>query len=276
MLEEGKLQMSLEKASEGHRKRLREKFVKGGLAGFHDYEIVELLLSLGTPRRDCKQPAKEAIKRFKTLRGVLEASPEELQQIDGIGPHNAFGVRLMQEVAREYLKERIIDKTVYKSSQEVFDYLYHSMRDLKKELFKVLYLNSQSQIIDTADLFEGTVNSGAVSPREVMESALKHNAASLIFVHNHPSGNPEPSAGDKEITRDLVYAGRIMQIKVLDHIIIGDNRYFSFAGEGLIEEYELDFVNLRAKGASEAKRRLYQTRIASPKPFGQGKSKDVS
>jgi len=245
----------------GHRKRLREKFIKSGLAGFHDYEIIELLLSLGTPRKDCKQQAKEAIKRFKTLRGVLAASLEELQQIDGIGPRSAFGIKLVPEVAREFLKEKIIDKPIYKSAQEIFDYLYHSMRDLKKELFKVIYLNSQNQIIETADLFEGTVSSSSISPREVIESAIKYNAASLIFVHNHPSGNPEPSQNDKEVTRDLVYAGSIMRIKVLDHIIIGNNRYFSFAGEGLIEEYELDFLNLKMKGVSEAKRRLYRAKL---------------
>ena len=231
------------------------------MAGFHDYEIVELLLSLGTPRKDCKPQAKEAIKRFKTLRGVLEASPEELQEIDGIGPHSAFGIKLVQEVAREFLKAKIIDKPIYKSSKEIFDYLYHSMRDLKKEVFKVIYLNSQNQIIDTADLFEGTVNSSVISPREVMEGAIKHNAASLIFVHNHPAGNPEPSGNDKEVTRDLVYAGSIMRIRVLDHIIIGSNRYFSFASEGLIEEYELDFLNLKVKGTAEGKRRLYKAKL---------------
>jgi len=235
---------------QGHRKRLREKFIKAGLAGFHDYEIVELLLTLGSPRKDCKEPAKEAIKTFKTLRGVLEAPPEELQQIDGIGPHNAFGIKLVQEVAREFLKERLIDKPAFQSAQEVFDYLYHSMRDLKKEVFKVIYLNSQNQIIDIADLFQGTVNSSFVSPREVMEDAIKHNATSLIFVHNHPSGNPAPSENDKEVTRDLVYAGNIMQVKVLDHIIIGDNTYFSFTGEKLIEQYELDFLRLKSKSKS--------------------------
>ncbi|MDO8568050.1 MAG: DNA repair protein RadC [Dehalococcoidales bacterium] len=247
-------------ARNGHRKRLREKFIKSGLTGFHDYEIIELLLSLGTPRRDCKAPAKEAINRFKTLRGVLEAPSEDLQQIEGIGPHNAFGIKLVQEIAREFLKSRILDRPFYKSSQEVFDYLYHSMRDLKKEVFKVIYLNSQNQIIDTADLFEGTVNNSAVSVREVIEGAIKHSTVSLIFVHNHPSGNPEPSANDKELTRELVYACKIMQMKVLDHIIIGDNRYFSFAGDGLIEEYELDFLNLKLRGTSEAKRRLYQAK----------------
>jgi len=253
--------------AEGHRKRLREKFIKGGLAGFHDYEIIELLLTLGSPRKDCKPQAKEAIRRFKTLRGVLEATPEELQQIDGIGSHSAFGIKLVQEVAREFLKEKIIDKPIYKSSQEIFDYLYHSMRDLKKELFKVIYLNSQNQIIEIADLFEGTVNGSSVSPRQVVESAIKHNAASLIFVHNHPSGNPEPSGNDKEVTRDLVYAGSIVRIKVLDHIIIGENRYFSFAGEGLIEEYELDFLNLKVRGTSEGKRRLYRAKLSPPKLY---------
>ncbi len=247
----------------GHRKRLREKFIKSGLKGFHDYEIIELLLSLGTPRKDCKRQAKEALKKFKTLRGVLEAPPEELQQIDGIGAHSAFGIKLAQEVAREFLKEKIIDKPIYKSAQEVFDYLYHSMRDLKKEVFKVIYLNIQNQIIETEDLFEGTINSSSVSPREVVESAIKNNAASLIFAHNHPSGNPEPSKSDKELTRDLVYAGSIMRIRVLDHIIIGSNRYFSFAGEGLIEEYELDFLNLKIKGVSEAKRRLYRAKLSA-------------
>lgn len=248
---------------QGHRKRLRERFIKSGLKGFHDYEIIELLLTLGSPRKDCKQQAKEAIKKFKTLRGVLEATPEELQQIDGIGPHGVFGIKLVQEAAREFLKEKIIDKPIYKSSQEVFDYLYHSMRDLKKELFKVIYLNSQNQIIDTADLFEGTINSSSISPREVMESAIKHYAVSLLFVHNHPSGNPEPSRSDKELTRDLVYAAKVMQIKVLDHIIIGNDKYFSFAGEGLLEEYELDFLNLKIRDKAGAKPSRYR-----PKPYG--------
>lgn len=232
----------------GHRKRLREKFIKSGIAGFHDYEIIELILSLGTPRRDCKQQAKEAIRRFKTLRGVLEAPPEELQKINGIGSHNAFGIKLVQEVAREFLKEKLMEKPVYTSADEVFEYLYHSMRDLKKEVFKVVYLNSQNQIIETEDLFHGTVNSSAVSPREVVESTLKHNAVSLIFAHNHPSGNPEPSKSDMELTRDLIYAANTVQIKVLDHIIIGNNRYYSFAGRGLIEEYEMEYHGLKLSG----------------------------
>ncbi|MGB2813543.1 MAG: DNA repair protein RadC [Dehalococcoidales bacterium] len=242
----------------GHRRRLREKFLESGLAGFHDYEIVELLLTLGSPRKDCKPQAKEAIKRFKTLRGVLSASAEELQQIEGVGQHSAFGIRLVQEMAREFLKGKIVDQPFLKSSREIFDYLYHAMRDRKKELFKVVYLNSQNQIIEVADLFEGTVDSSSISPREIIEGALKDNATALIFVHNHPSGNPAPSTSDREMTRQLVYVGKIMQMKVVDHIIIGNDRYYSFADEGLIEEYGMDFLNLRLRGTSEAKRRIYR------------------
>jgi DNA repair protein RadC len=258
--DKGKPEHQPEDTHLGHRKRLRDKFLKSGLAGFHDYEIVELLLSLGTPRRDCKVAAKEAIKKFGTLRGVLEAKLEELQQIDGIGAHSAFGVKLVQEVAREFLKARILDKPFYRSSREVFDYLYHAMRGLKKEVFKVLYLNAQNQIIDTIDLSEGTVNSSAVSPREVIEGAIKSSGTALIFVHNHPSGNPEPSNSDKELTRELVYSGKLLRLRVLDHIIIGDNRYYSFAGEGLIEQYEADFLNVMLRGMAESRRRIYQAR----------------
>jgi DNA repair protein RadC len=108
--------------------------------------------------------------------------------------------------------------------------------------FKVIYLNSQNQVIDTEDIFHGTVNSSSVHVREVMESALRNAAVSLIFAHNHPTGNPEPSKADYDITRDLVQAGVVMQIKVLDHIVIGNNTYFSFAGDGFIERCELDFL----------------------------------
>jgi len=229
----------------GHRERLRKKFLKSGLKGFHDYEIVELLLTLGTPRKDCKRQAKEAIKKFKNLRGVLQAPPEELREVDGIGPDNIFGIKLIREIGPEFLKKKIVKTRFYRSSREVFDYLYLSMRDLKSEVFKVMFLNAQNRIIETEDLFEGTLTASAVYPREITKSAIKHNAAALIFAHNHPSGDPAPSDNDKQITRDLVFAANIMQIKVLDHIIIGDNCYFSFADEGLIEKYDADFLGLR-------------------------------
>jgi DNA repair protein RadC len=231
----------------GHRKRLREKFLKSGLAGFQDYEVIELLLSLGTPRRDCKPQAKEAIRRFKSLRGVLEASDSELQKIEGIGPHSVFGIKFTQAVAREFLKEKSIGKQLCSSSQEIFDYFYHSMRDLKKEIVKIVFLNSQNQIIDFRDFAQGTVDSSFIYPREIIEGAINCQAVSLIVVHNHPSGNPEPSESDKALTRDLVFAGSAMKINILDHIIIGDNRHFSFAAAGMIEKSETEILKLKSK-----------------------------
>ena len=218
-----------------------------GLTGFHDYEIIELLLTLGTPRRDCKQSAKDAMKRFGSLRGVLEASSDDLQEINGIGPHNSFGIHLVQEVARKFLEEQIQEKPFCKSSREVFDYLYHTMRDLKKEIFKVIFLNSQNHIIAMEDLFHGSVSISSVYPREIISRALSHHATALIFAHNHPSGQIKPSKHDLAITRDLLFAVSSVQIKVLDHIIIGDNRYFSFADVGLLEEYEKEFLNMKTK-----------------------------
>ena len=234
------------KSQEGHRGRLRDRFIKSGVSGFHDYEIIELLLTLGTPRKDCKQQAKEAIRKLKTLRGVLEASTDELQEIKGIGPHNVFGIKLFQEISERYLKERIIGKKIQlKSSKKVHDYLFQSMQKDKKEIFKVMFLDGKNRLIEAEDLFEGSLTSSVVYPREIMKKAIKYNAANLIFVHNHPSGDPDPSPSDKDITKELVFAGNLMQIKVMDHIIIGGNKYFSFADEGLIEEYNLNSLNLK-------------------------------
>ncbi len=225
-------------AAPGHRERLREKFRRSGLAGFLDYEVVELLLSLGTPRRDCKGPAKEALREFKSLRGVLEAPPEELQRIRGIGSRNVLGLRLIHEVSRRFLRDRMIGRPACHSSREVYEYLTHALRDQKREQFKVIFLDPKNQILTEKTLFEGTVDSSAVYPREVIRDALLFGASALIFAHNHPSGDPDPSLCDKEITRDLVFAARLVEIRVLDHIVIGNNRYFSFADEGLIDDYD--------------------------------------
>jgi len=229
---------------------LQERFVKSGFQGFTDQETIELLLSLVLPLRECRKLAKECVEQFKNLRGFLTASPQELEQA-GLTPPCMFCVKLLHELPVEVLKEKIVEQPVNKSSKEVFDYLYYSMRDLKKEIFKVIYLNNRNQIIDTADLFEGTLEDIPIHPREIVESAIKRNATALIFAHNHPAGDPTPSKSDKQITRDLVFTGMIVQIRVLDHIIIGENRYFSFADEGLIQKYEDNFLDLRMRGLFE-------------------------
>ena len=226
---------------DGHRKRLREKFLNSGLLGFHDYEVIELLLTLGTPRKDCKNAAKSALKRFKTLQGVLEASVKELCQVDGIGPKNLFGVKLIKEVADRYLEKRLIEKDNVSNSKELFDYLYYSMRDISRECFKVIYLDAKNKVIETETLFKGTLTASSVYPREVVAAAMNHHSAALIFAHNHPSGDPKPSKEDISLTRQLFFACRVMGIIVHEHLVIGDNRYFSFADQGYIARMNREF-----------------------------------
>ena len=225
----------------GHRKRLREKFLVSGLSGFHDYEVIELLLTLATPRKDCKDAAKNSLKRFKTLQGVLEASPAALYEVPGIGPKNLLGIKLIKAVADRYLKKRLIHKDPLNNSQELFDYLYHGIRDKSRECFNVLFLDAKNRVVTTETLFEGTLAASSVYPREVIIAALNHQAAALIFAHNHPSGDPKPSPEDISITRLLIFACRVMGITVHEHLIIGDNRYFSFADQGYIAKMNREF-----------------------------------
>lgn len=218
----------------GHRKRLRDRFLQSGLNGFLDYEIVELLLTLGTPRKDCKQMAKEAIERFKGLRGVLDASLEELQQIKGIGPSNAFGVKLFQAISERYAREKIPLKISLNSLRAVVNYLREKLGRENKEHFVILLLGLHNDLLSVKDISIGTLNSSLVHPREVFEPAVKNLAAHIIIAHNHPSGDPMPSKEDVEITKDLVATGRVLGIEVLDHIIITKLKHFSFKEKKLI------------------------------------------
>ena len=216
----------------GHRKRLRDRFLKSGLDGFHDYEVIELLLILGTPRKDCKDAAKAALSRFKTLQGVLDATPAELSQVPGIGSINLLGLALVPAVSRRYLQQRLEGKKALTNSRELFDYLNHTIRDKKRECFVAIYLDAKNRVIADETLFTGTISASAVYPREVVKAALAHTAAAVIFAHNHPSGDPAPSPDDMAITRRLVQACGLMGITVHEHLIIGTEGYFSFADHG--------------------------------------------
>ena len=222
---------------------MREKFLDAGLAGFHDYEVVELLLTLAMPRKDCKDAAKAAMKQFKTLQGVLEASPKALCEVPGIGPKNLLGIKLIKAVADRYLEKRLLHQDALNNSKELFEYLYHSIRDKTRECFNVVFLDAKNRVVATETLFEGTLTASSVYPREVVLAALNQHAAALIFAHNHPSGDPQPSREDIAITRQLVFACKVVGITVHEHLIIGNNRYFSFADEGYISrmnrEYDL-------------------------------------
>ncbi len=232
---------------------LEQRFMESGFEGFSDLEIAELLLSLLFPPRKSRSLAKLCIERFKDLPSLLTASADELSAV-GLTPHCICGLKVLRELPAEILRQKIIEKPAHKSSKEIFEYLYYSMRDLKEEVFKVIYLNGRGQIIDTVDLFKGTSDGIPIRPREVVSSAMNRRSKALIFVHNHPSGDPTPSKSGRQFTRDLVFVGRILEIEVLDHIIIGANRYFSFADEGLIQRYVDDFLNIRIRGVRNAER----------------------
>jgi len=218
----------------GHRKRLRTRFLEAGLDGFLDYEVVELLLTLGTPRKDCKQMAKKAIKKFKGLRGVLDASPEELQEIKGVGPRNLFGLKLFQAISERYAKEQIAKRIVFNEPRMVAEYLQKFIGREKKEYFLILALDARNNLLKISNISIGTLNSSLVHPREVFREALKFSAASIILAHNHPSNNPEASPEDIAITRRLQDAARIIGIELADHIIVAKQKYVSLREQGLI------------------------------------------
>ena len=230
-----------QKKGEGHRQRLRDKFEEGGLERFSDEEVVEFLFTLGTPRKDTKPQAREALKMFGSLSGVLSAPINKLIEIKGIGQKNALYLNLIHQVAGRYLKDKAREKSFFGSSRAIFDYLFHAMRDLKREVFKVLFLNRKNELILDQDVFLGSLTGSAVYPREIMTLALENRAAAMVFVHNHPSGDPAPSPEDRKLTRDLVWASQLLMIQVLDHVIIGHNTYYSFADEGLIKSFTKEF-----------------------------------
>ena len=226
----------------GHRQRLRDKFHERGIDALTDSEVLELLLTLGTPRRDCKDTARNALDRFGSLPEVLEASPAELQKVKGVGTLNSFALTFIQAVSRRFLKERLRDRHYLHSSREVANYLVHAMRDLKKEVFTVIFMDASHSIIDTATIAEGTLTSNTIYPRELVKMALEHHAAALVIAHNHPSGSLDPSSDDLHLTRHLFAACRLVNINLLDHLIIGENeKPYSFADHGLMAEIKQQY-----------------------------------
>lgn len=230
-------QSDWQKKGDGHRQRLRDKFLGHGLDGFTDAEVLELLLSMGTPRKDCKEPARLLLKQFGSLAQVLDASQVELELIEGIGPKNGFALHFVQSVARRYLRQRLVAKEYLRSSREVGEYLVHSMRGLKREVLMAVFLDASLGIIDTRLVAEGTLASNTVHPRELIKMALEHHAASVVIAHNHPSGSLTPSAEDTRLTRHLFIALAFAGVQLLDHLIVGEgDKPFSFADHGLLAD----------------------------------------
>lgn len=218
----------------GHRKRLKERYEKAGMEGLQDYEILELLLFYAIPQGDVKARAKELLKRFGSLKNVLDADLKALKEVPGIGEHSSLFFRVVRDVRTLYLRQGAELKDQISSTKELIDYCLASMGGLKDEHFAVIYLNARNRIIQVETIQEGIVNQAVVYPRKVLEKALKHKASAIILVHNHPSGHVRPSDADIRLTRVLQDAARVMDIVLHDHLIVGENRFFSFREEGIL------------------------------------------
>lgn len=221
----------------GHRKRLRERYFRVGYKGVEEYEILELLLTYVIKRKDCKGIAKDLLKKYKKLDRVIKADIKDLEKIDGIGKESAIFLSLIGDIFinnsyKEVEKNSLIS---IKGRKELREYLKIEMGNLKSEEFKVIYLNNDNKVVGEEILFKGTINRSVVYPRKIVERAIDYRARGVIFVHNHPSGNLNPSPKDIEITQEMKELLEKVDIRLIDHIIVSEDEYFSFIENQLLE-----------------------------------------
>ena len=219
---------------EGHRARLRKRLFDGGPDALHAHELVEYLLALALPRRDTKKLAKKLIPDFGGFGARLSADAKAIMRVGEVSESAAAAIKIAQAAAVRLLKARCDRKEVLGSWQALLDYLRVDMAFLGVERVRVLYLNSKNVLIRDEALSEGSVDEAAVYVREVISGALSYGATALILVHNHPSGDPQPSQQDIRLTREIVDACRPLKIQVHDHVVIGSDGHRSMRAMGLI------------------------------------------
>lgn len=222
--------------SEGHRRRLRERFLSVGLEGFSEHETLELVLTLAIPRRDVKPHAKNLLSQFGSLRGVLDASPEALKSVEGIGDATITALAIIKSVAEAYTQEKLESRSVDFAMSDLAAFWRMRIGALQTEVFEVAYLDTAGRVIANGieRLAEGTLDRATVYSRRVMKAAVERQAASLVLAHNHTNDLAEPSEQDKLLTRALVLAAQTLEIGVADHLIITRDSVFSFREEGLL------------------------------------------
>ncbi|MFT4027614.1 MAG: DNA repair protein RadC [Novosphingobium sp.] len=220
--------------SSGHRARLRKRLLDGGTEALADHEVIEYLLMTAIPRRDVKPLAHSLIRRFGSLAAVLNAAPSALAKHPGMGETSAAAIRIVALAARRMASARVRAAPVLGSWQALIDYLTIDMAHLTVERVRVLYLNNQNMLVHDDHVGDGSIDEAAIHPREVIRRALDLGATALILVHNHPSGSPQPSRADIQITNRIAEAGRLLGITVHDHVIIGREGHVSLKAKGLI------------------------------------------
>ena len=230
-----------EKDNQGHRERIREKFLKNGIDGFAEYEILELLLTYCIPRKDTKPIAKELLNKFKSLDNIFKADFDKLSAIDGLGKNSITFLKLLGElpsiIYKDELKnKKLIDKETLKISNKdiLLKYLRNKIGYEEIEKFYIIYLSSSNEVIEFEENSVGTLDRSSVYPREIYKKVINLNAKSIILAHNHPSDNITPSKSDIELTNEIAKGLKNFGALLIEHIIITKNSYFSFLEEGLI------------------------------------------
>ena len=218
----------------GHRARLRARLLAGGEGALGDHEMIEYLLMTAIPRKDVKPLAKSLLTRFGGLAGVFNADPSALAKHPGMGETSAAALKIVALATRRLARTGVQDQPILGSWQALIDYLTIDMAHLKHERVRALYLDSKNRLVSDELLSEGSLDEAAIHPREVVKKALDLGAAALIMVHNHPSGSPEPSRADIQITNKIAEAGRLLGITLHDHVIIAKEGHVSLRAKGLV------------------------------------------
>ncbi|MEQ1704930.1 MAG: DNA repair protein RadC [Rickettsiales bacterium] len=218
----------------GHRKRLRERFLNNDPTSFADYEMLELILFPAKPLGDVKPLAKALLVAFGSFAKVLHAQPVELLKVEGVNEAAVVAIKVTRHAAERLLKEEIAAKTVVKSWTQLLDYLRLHIGHNQNEVFHILFLNNRLELIADERQQQGTINHTPIYPREVVKRALELGASSIILVHNHPSGDVNPSKEDINITRTIISMAKPLGIEVHDHVIISAKECFSFKSKGII------------------------------------------
>lgn len=223
-------------SNEGHRQRIREKFLNNGGSALADYELLEAYLTIAIPRRDVKPLAKQLIAKFGSFAEVINAKNEDLLSVSGVGENTLFALKIVSEAARRMSWEMLKDKEapVIADMDALIDYCRMAMAYQDVEEFRLIYLNGKNRVIAEVTQQKGTINHVAIHPREVVKSALDNHASAVIMVHNHPTGDTTPSRADIDMTKKVNEALSAVNIQLHDHVIVSKYGCYSFRSAGLI------------------------------------------
>ena len=214
--------------------RPREKLIELGAETLSDAELIAIFLRVGVVGKSAVDLARDLLTQFGSLNGIFAATEQELSQVHGIGASKYVQLQAIFEMSRRALAEQLQSRDVLNSPQAVRDYLVLKLGSLTKEVFLVLFLDTQNRLLASEEMFSGSLKETSVYPREVVKRALHHNAASVIFAHNHPSGIAQQSQADELITKQLKQALALVDVRVLDHFIVAGNKTLSFSERGLL------------------------------------------